>query len=61
MNCSEHICMTGFLLQLLYLPARLVLLPFKLARTASTFITCVAPLLVVLGIVGAIVWFLFIR
>ena len=53
--------MMGFLLQLLYLPVRLVLLPFKLAQTASTFFTCVVPLLVVLGIAAAIVWFLFIR
>ena len=53
--------MMDFLLQLLYLPVRLVLLPFKLAKTASTFFTCVVPLLVTLGIAGAIVWFLFIR
>ncbi len=53
--------MMGFLLQLLYLPVRLALLPFKLARTLSTFITCVVPLLVALGIAGAIVWFLFVR
>lgn len=53
--------MIGFLLRLLYLPVRLALLPFKLAQMASTFVTCVVPLLLVLGIAGAVVWFLFIR
>ncbi len=53
--------MMGFLLQLLYLPIRLVLLPFKLAQTASTFFTCVVPLLAALGIAVAIVWLLFMR
>ena len=49
----------GFLLQLLYFPIRIVLLPFKLAHTASTFLTCVAPLLVVVAVAAAAVWFLF--
>lgn len=49
----------GFLLQLLYLPVRLLLLPFKLARSTSTFLTCGAPVLVVVGIAAAVAWFLF--
>ena len=50
----------GFLLQLLYFPIRIVLLPFKLARTASTFLTCGVPLLLIAAVAAAAVWFLFI-
>lgn len=50
----------GFLLQLLYLPVRIVLLPFKLARSASTFLACGVPVLLVVGVAAAAVWFLFV-
>ena len=53
--------MMGFLLQLLYLPVRLALLPIKLMQTATTFVTCGVPLLVVAGIAAGIIWFLFFR
>ena len=49
----------GFLLQLLYLPVRVALLPFKLALSASTFLTCGVPILVIVGIAAAVAWFLF--
>ncbi len=48
----------GFLLQLLYIPVRLLLLPFKLARSASIFLTCGAPILAIVGIAAAAAWFL---
>lgn len=51
----------GFLLQLLYFPIRLALLPFKLAHVAATFLTCIVPLLIVVAVAAAAVWFMFIR
>ena len=53
--------MIGLLFRLLLLPIRLVLLPLKVFRAAMTFVTCVVPVIVVIGIAVAIVWFLFIR
>ena len=49
------------LFRLLFLPMRLALLPLKLIKMGITFMTCIVPLLVVLGIVGLVVWFLFIN
>ena len=48
------------LFRLLLLPIRLALLPIKLIKMGITFMTCIVPLLIVLGIVGLVVWFLFI-
>ena len=46
------------LFRLLLLPIRLALLPIKLIKMGITFMTCIVPLLVVLGIVGLVAWFL---
>ena len=51
----------GLLFRLLLLPIRLVLLPLKVFRAVTNFITCVVPVIVVIGIAVAIVWFLFIQ
>ncbi len=48
------------LFRLLFLPIRLALLPIKLIKMGITFMTCIVPLLIVLGIVGLVVWLLFI-
>ena len=49
------------LFRLLLLPIRLVLLPINLIKMGIAFMTCIVPLLAVLGIVGIVVWVLFIR
>jgi hypothetical protein len=53
--------MIGMLLRLLWLPVKLVMLPMKLFQAATTFVTCVVPLIALVGIAAAIVWFLFIN
>jgi hypothetical protein len=51
----------GLLFRLLLLPLRLALVPLKVFRAVTTFITCVVPLIAVIGLGAAIVWYLFIR
>lgn len=53
--------MLGLLFRLLLLPIRLVLLPLKVFRAVSTFITCVVPLIVVIAIGAVVAWFLFFK
>ncbi len=49
------------LFRLLSLPIRIALLPIKLIKMGFTFMTCIVPLVVILGIVALVVWALFIR
>ncbi|MBI2856086.1 MAG: hypothetical protein HYX93_04495 [Chloroflexi bacterium] len=53
--------MIALLFRLLFLPMKLVTLPLKLFRAFTTFVTCIVPLLMVIGVAAAIVWFLFVR
>ena len=49
------------LFRLVLLPLRLALLPLKVLRAVVTFLTCIVPLIILVAIGAAIVWFLFIR
>ena len=51
----------GLLFRLLLLPLRLAMLPLKVFRAVTTFITCIVPLIVLIAIGAAVVWFLVIN
>ena len=49
------------LFRLISLSIKLVFLPMKILQTGMTIVTCIVPLLAVVGVIGAIVWFVLIR
>ena len=53
--------MIKLLFKLLFLPLKLVLLPYKILRFGVTLVTCFIPIILVLVLVGAGVWFFVIR
>ncbi len=47
--------------RLLLFSLRLVMLPLKIIQGVMTFVTCIVPLIFVIGIAALIIWFFFIR
>ncbi len=45
------------LFRIISISLKLVFLPLKLLRMGVTFVTCIVPLLAVIGAIGVIVWF----
>lgn len=49
------------LFRLISLSIKLVFLPLKVMQMGMTIVTCIVPLLAVIGVVAVIVWFVVIR